>query len=159
MIPERAASWTKMVFLRQMSARFLRLAYVAEFLLALLAVLTFWSEIGGQDHLDLMPWYDKFILSVGLALAIVMATVAAVSNENAWNRGTIVYLIAAIMLLAGMAGVTYYYHLHENDDEEDQGDRPNPVASVEPIELPPGGFSARPQALAIAQAAVRAGQA
>jgi hypothetical protein len=129
-----------------MPARFLRLAYVAEFLLALLTVLTFWSEIGGQDHLDLMPWYDKFVLSVGLAVAIVMATVAAVSNENAWNRGTIVCLIAAIMLLAGMAGVTYYYHLHENDDEEDQGDRPNPVAMVKPIAQPPGGFSARPRA-------------
>jgi hypothetical protein len=140
-----------------MPARFLRLAYVAEFLLALLTVLTFWSEIGGQDHLDLMPWYDKFVLSFGLALAVVMATVAAVSHENAWNKGTILYLIAALMLLAGMAGVTYYYHLHENDDEQDQGDRPNPVALAKTIAPRLCGFSARPPASAIAQVVVRAG--
>jgi hypothetical protein len=41
-----------------------RLAYVAEFLLALIAIWTLWSQVGGQGHLDLMPWYDKLGLSV-----------------------------------------------------------------------------------------------
>ena len=111
-----------------MPSHFLRLAYVAEFLLALLTVLTFWSEIGGQDHLDLMPWYVKLVFSVGLALTVVMATAAAVTHENGWNRKTGAYFALVVILLASMAAVTYYYHLHENDDEEDQGDRPNPVA-------------------------------
>jgi hypothetical protein len=32
----------------------LRLGYAVEFLVALLAILNLWSEVGGQGHLDLM---------------------------------------------------------------------------------------------------------
>ena len=42
-----------------MPPNLLRLAYVSEFLLALLAILSLWSEVGGQGPLDLMPWYTK----------------------------------------------------------------------------------------------------
>ena len=48
-----------------------RLAYVVEFLLALIAVGLLWSEVGGQGHLDLMPWYQKLVLTVALAWVIV----------------------------------------------------------------------------------------
>ena len=45
----------------------LRLAYTTQFLLALLAIFVVWSEIGGQSHLDLMPWYLKLVLGGGAA--------------------------------------------------------------------------------------------
>jgi hypothetical protein len=96
-----------------------RLAYVSEFLLALVAVLELWSQVGGQGHLDLMPWYTKLGLTVGLALATVAGTAAAVSHPDPWNAKTIACLILALLIAAGMAAATYYYHLHESDDERD----------------------------------------
>ena len=36
--------------------RYLRLAYATQFLIAVIAVFTLWSQVGGQSHLDLMPW-------------------------------------------------------------------------------------------------------
>lgn len=95
----------------------LRIAYVCEFLLALLTISVAWGQMGGQDHLDLMPWYDKFVLMFALALTIVLATVAAVSRERAWNGTAIVCVILALLLMCVMGAVTYYYHLHEEDEQ------------------------------------------
>lgn len=100
----------------------LRLAYVAEFLLALVAILEVWSEVGGQNHLDLMVWYAKLSFTVGLALVIVLGTMAAVSHERAWNAKTIACLLLAIALASAMAAATYYVHVHENDDSGDSDD-------------------------------------
>ena len=93
---------------------------MAEFLLAILTILELWSQVGGQGHLDLMPWYTKFVLAVGMALVTVAGTVSAVSHDRAWNAKTIACLFLALMLAGGMAAATYYSHLHEND--EDNGD-------------------------------------
>ena len=41
----------------------LRLAFVAEFLLALVAILEVWSEVGGQNHLDLMAVVRQAVAS------------------------------------------------------------------------------------------------
>src|ERR1019366_10533924 len=81
----------------------LRIAYVCEFLLALLAITVVWGQVGGQDHLDLMPWYDKLVLTFALALVIVLGTAAAVSRERAWNGVAI-----AILIACAMGVVTYY---------------------------------------------------
>jgi hypothetical protein len=97
----------------------LRIAYVCEFLLALLAISVVWGQVGGQDHLDLMPWYDKFVLIFTLALVTVVGTIAAVSREeHAWNGITIACLIMAILILCAMGAVTYYYHVHEDQDQD-----------------------------------------
>jgi cytochrome c biogenesis factor len=95
----------------------LRIAYVCEFLLALLAITVVWGQVGGQDHLDLMPWYDKLVLTFALALVIVLGTVAAVSRERAWNGLSMVCLAIAILIACAMGVVTYYYHLHEDDQD------------------------------------------
>ena len=58
----------------------LRLAYATQFLIALIAVFVLWSQVGGQRHLDLMPWYFKLGLGGGAALAVVKATAAAVAE-------------------------------------------------------------------------------
>jgi len=89
---------------------------MSEFLLALLSILELWSQVGGQGHLDLMPWYTKLLFTVGLALVTVAGTASAVAHERAWNAKTMACLLLALMLALGMAGVTYYCHLHENDD-------------------------------------------
>jgi len=99
-----------------------RIAYVCEFLLALLAITVVWGQVGGQEHLDLMPWYDKLVLTVALALATVLGTAAAVAGERAWNGRAIAFLLIAILIACAMGAVTYYYHLHEDDDDEQDRD-------------------------------------
>jgi hypothetical protein len=101
---------------------YLRLAYMSEFLLALVATLDLWSEVGGAGHLELMPWYTKLVLAVGFALATVAGTAAAVAHERAFNAKTIAFAIVALLLAAGMGLTTYYYHLHENDDADSSED-------------------------------------
>ena len=96
----------------------LRLAYMAEFLLALVTIDELWSQVGGQGHLDLMPWYTKLGFILVLALATVAGTASAVSHDRAWNAKTLACLALALMLAGGMAIVTYYYHVHENDDAD-----------------------------------------
>jgi len=102
-----------------MPSPLLRLAYICEFLLALLAVSAVWEQVGGQGHLELMPWYDKLVLIVALALVTVLGTVAAVSRERAWNGSAITCLVIAILIACAMGVVTYYYHLHEDEQAPD----------------------------------------
>ncbi len=119
-----------------MSPNLLRLAYMLEFLVALVAVFEVWSQVGGQGHLDLMPWYTKLGLGVGLALVTVAGTVAAVSHERAWNAKTLACLALALLFAGGMAGVTYYYHLHENDDS-DSADEGSSISRQRPAPAEP----------------------
>ena len=101
---------------------FLRLAYMVEFLVALLTVTELWSVVGGQNHLDDMVWYAKLGLTVGLALIITMGTSVAVSHERIWNAKTIACVVIALLLIGGMAAATYYVHIHENDDSGSDDD-------------------------------------
>ncbi|HTP32220.1 MAG TPA: hypothetical protein VMJ75_08610, partial [Candidatus Acidoferrales bacterium] len=63
----------------------LRLAYSALFLIALIAVFVAWSQVGGQSHIDLLPWWLKLALGVGMAFTVTRAAVSAVAGEKAWN--------------------------------------------------------------------------
>lgn len=111
-----------------MDTRFLRLIYTAEFLLALVAVFTLWSQVGGQTHLDLMPWYLKLFFGPAMAYAIVRATAAAAGGERTWNAGTLRWtgMLLALAVAAGL--ITYYFHIYEPNDEEDS--RPATQTSV-----------------------------
>ncbi len=99
-----------------------RLAYITLFLIALLAVFTLWSQVGGQSHLDLMPWYLKLVLGVGAAFAVVKASVAAVSNKNAWNGATLRWCGILLILLVGCGMASYYVHVYGEDDDQDNQD-------------------------------------
>jgi hypothetical protein len=99
-----------------MPPNLLRLAYMLEYLIALVAVLEVWSQVGGQSHLDLMPWHAKLSFVLSMALTIVMGTVSAVSHERAWNAKTVACLLLALLIAGGMALTTLYYHLHESDE-------------------------------------------
>ncbi len=99
----------------------LRLAYATQFLIALIAVFVLWSEVGGQVHLDLMPWYFKLAFGAGAAFAVVKATAAAVSHEHPWNGQTLKWLGIMLALLVGCGLASYYCHMYlESDEGDDQ---------------------------------------
>ncbi len=103
-----------------MPPKLLRLVYAFEFLIALVAIFTAWSEIGGQAALDLMYWAWKLGLSVGLAGAIVAYTVALVSEDSRWTMRSARWLMAIIVVAAAIGVVTYYYALQVDTGESDQ---------------------------------------
>src|SRR5215472_11544655 len=100
----------------------LRLAYTTQFLIALIAVFVLWSQVGGQSHLDLMPWYLKLGLGAGAAFAAVKATAAAVAQEHGWNGSTLRWFGITLALLAGCGLASYYYHVYGESDEDEQQD-------------------------------------
>jgi hypothetical protein len=108
----------------------LRLAYTTQFLLALIAVFFLWSEIGGQTHLDIMPWYWKAALGGGAAYACVRATVAAVGGETAWNAGTLRWLGITLALLVACGIASFYVHVYGEEDEDQPADAKSSVARL-----------------------------
>jgi formate/nitrite transporter FocA (FNT family) len=102
----------------------LRLAYAAEFLIALIAVFMLWSEAGGQSHLDLLPWYVKLVLGAGAALATVKATVSSVEGATSFNAGALKWLGITLLFLMGCGFAAYYAHLNLEPEEDQQGDEP-----------------------------------
>ena len=116
----------------------LRLAYTTQFLIALFVIFEVWSQVGGQSHLDLMPWYLKLGLAGGAAFATVRATVSAVSDERPWNVRTLRWLVVLLILLTLCGLSSYYYHLYgEEPDDEDQS-----VTSSLLVEKPQPRYSA-----------------
>lgn len=100
--------------------KLLRFAYVCEFLLAIIAIFTAWSEIGGQSALDLMYWGWKLGLSAPLAAAIVGYTAALLSEQNMWTLRSARWLTIIVILLLAIGVVTYYYALQvDNGDSDD----------------------------------------
>ena len=99
----------------------LRLAYSALYLVALIAVYVLWSQVGGQSHLDLLPWHVKLGLGALAALAVVRATAAAVAGERGWNAQSLRWLGLALALLIGCGLASYYSHVYLEDsgDESD----------------------------------------
>src|ERR1039458_7596564 len=100
----------------------LRLAYATQFLIAAIAVYELWSQVGGQSHLDVMPWYVKLGLGAGAALAVVKATHAAVSHEHAWNGGTLKWFGILLVLLVGCGLASSSFHLYPEVQGDDQPD-------------------------------------
>jgi hypothetical protein len=99
----------------------LRLAYITLFLVALFTVFTLWSQVGGQGHLDLLPWHVKLVLAVTAAYGIVRAASAAVAGERGWNVHSVRWLGLALatLVLCGMASFYAHNNLEDTDDEGD----------------------------------------
>ena len=102
----------------------LRLAYSTQFLIALMAIFAVWSQVGGQSHLDLLPWSVKLGLGLAAAYTVVRATAASVSGDRAWNGQTVRWLGVTLAVLAVCGYATYYAHMNledadESDDEQD----------------------------------------
>jgi predicted outer membrane lipoprotein len=98
----------------------LRLAYTTQFLIALIAVFVLWSQVGGQSHLDLLPWTLKLGLGLAAAYGIVRATAASVAGDRAWNGHAVRWLGFTLAALLACGYATYYAHMNlEETDEED----------------------------------------
>jgi len=103
-----------------MESRFLRIAYALQFVITLMSTFEVWAQVGGQSHLDLIPWHWKLLLACALSLATVKATAAAVRRDKFWNRPTFAWLVIGLALIVTMGVLTYYEHLHEPADEGDE---------------------------------------
>ena len=115
----------------------LRLAYSTQFLIALMAVFVLWSQVGGQSHLDLLPWSVKLGLGLAAAYGMVRATAASVAGARAWNGQVVRWLALTMAVLAACGYASYYAHV--NLEEEDEGDQQQETA-ISCLRLPaPGG--------------------
>ncbi|HMF77310.1 MAG TPA: hypothetical protein VK604_16745 [Bryobacteraceae bacterium] len=117
-----------------MSAKLLRFAYVCEFLLALVAIFTSWSEVGGQAALDLMYWAWKLGFGLSLAASIVAYTAAIASGDSLWTMRAVRWLAAIGVLMAAIGVVTYYYT--QDIELPGDSDESGTVSIREPVGLP-----------------------
>jgi hypothetical protein len=108
----------------------LRLAYTLEFLLAIDATLSLWSQVGGQGHLDLLPWYSKLILVTALAWCVVGLTISLVEQPHVWTGRTVRWFAGLLLVALAMGLITFWYHLHEVTDEQDPGDTTSTSVSI-----------------------------
>jgi hypothetical protein len=120
-----------------MRPKLLRLVYAFEFLIALVAIFTAWSEIGGQAALDLMHWGWKLGLSLALAGAIVAYTAALISEESIWTLRSARWLTAIIVVAVAMGGITYYYVMQEDGVDSDES---GTTSAYRPGGIPPLGI-------------------
>ncbi len=119
-----------------MTPKLLRLVYAFEFLIALVAIFTAWSEIGGQAALDLMNWGWKLGLSVTLAGTIVAYTAAVVSEDSIWTMRSARWLTAIVVVTLALGVVTYYYALQVDTGESDE------TGTISASDLPPDSLTA-----------------
>jgi hypothetical protein len=103
-----------------MTPKLLRLAYVFEFLVAIVAIFTAWSEIGGQAVLDLMHWGWKLGFSISLAAAIVAYSATIISADSVWTLRSIRWLMSIVIIACAMGVITYYYVLQVDAGESDE---------------------------------------
>jgi hypothetical protein len=114
-----------------MTPKQLRIVYVFEFLIALVAIFTTWSEIGGQAALDLMHWGWKLGFSLSLASCIVAFTAAISSEESVWNLRSARWLTAIVIILLGAAVVTYFYAIQADNGDSDEASTASLVRHIE----------------------------
>lgn len=103
-----------------MTLQRLRLVYAFEFLIAMMAIFTSWSEIGGQSALDLMNWGWKLAFSLLLASAIVAFTASIASSDSFWTLRSARWLTAIVLIIVAMGIVTYFYALQEDAGSTDE---------------------------------------
>jgi glucan phosphoethanolaminetransferase (alkaline phosphatase superfamily) len=125
-----------------MHNRLLRPLLIVEFLIALQTFYTLWSQVGGQYHLDLMFWPWKLGLGVAVATLIVAITASIIRQDGAITRRalTLASLLFVTLAIAGL--VTYYYHLNEPvDQQEDDEDEPAKISNIMLPESPLPGLA------------------
>ncbi len=114
-----------------MRSRLIRPLLVFEFLLAIQVWLTLWSQVGGQYHMDLMFWPWKLGLTVAAAGLVTAITAELFRSSDSFSRRAIVYagLLVAVTFTAGI--VTYYYHMNEPADDQDDNNTPTVTSLLE----------------------------
>jgi hypothetical protein len=105
-----------------MTPKVMRLGLALEFLVAIVAVFTAWSEIGGQAALDLMPWGWKLGLGIAMSAAAVGYTAALIDQDTLWSVRSARWLSFVLIVGLIMGVVTYYYVLLEDTMDSDDSD-------------------------------------
>jgi hypothetical protein len=119
----------------------LRLAYATQFLIALIAVFVLWSQVGGQNHLEMLPWSVKLGLGVLAAYGIVRITAASVSGERPWNGQVMRWFGFTMAILAACGYAAYYAHVNledTGDADEEQDTQVSRLHAGTPPRLPGG---------------------
>jgi hypothetical protein len=113
-----------------MQKHHLRALLIVEFLIAVQAIFTIWSQVGGQYHLDLMFWPWKLGLGLGAAGLIVAVTASLLHANGQFSRRVLLLcsLLIAVFAVAGV--VTYYYHLNEPVDQQENDDEPTKLSKT-----------------------------
>ena len=105
-----------------MKTRLIRPLLLLTFLISIEVWLTFWSQVGGQYHLDLMFWPWKFGLTLAAAAftaAIAMELFRGVPERpGKLSPRAVTYAVLLILVMAAAGIVTYYYHVNEPADED-----------------------------------------
>jgi len=105
------------VFMRQ---PLFRILLGIEYLIAVQVLIAFWSHAGGQYHLDLMFWPWKFAIPL-VGAALVIAMTSGLARGLKWRSARVLLMTVSLILLMVVAGVvTYYYHVNEPTDQDDQ---------------------------------------
>jgi hypothetical protein len=126
-----------------MPKHFLRPLLIVEFLIAIEAIYTAWSQVGGQFHLDLMFWPWKLGIGAGAAWLITAMTANIAKNGGEIKRGVYVYASLLCLVIATAGVVTWYYHMHEPADRQDELNDEDEDETVTPAALPGrAGFTA-----------------
>jgi hypothetical protein len=113
-----------------MPNRLLRPLLLVEFLIALQVVFTVWSQVGGQYHLELMFWPWKLGVAVASAALIVAITANLVRSDGQITRRTLLFCSCLIVVLVLAGAVTWYYHVNEPADQEDEQDEPSRISRI-----------------------------
>ena len=122
-----------------MPSRLIRCLLALEFLIAIEVWLTFWSEVGGQDHLDMMFWPWKFGLTLAAA-GLTTGLTAEIVRAGHLSRRGLAYLAGFLVTVLVAGIVTFYYHANEptdGDDDDSSAARTTELRSV------PGSCNAR----------------
>lgn len=109
----------------------LRVLFAVEFLVALMAAVTLWAQVGGQSHLDLVYWAWKLGIGVGVAAIAVGITVALVNSNGRVTRGVVLQGLMLLVLMTAAGLLSYQAHLNEPDDDDD--DDASAVQTVLPL--------------------------
>ena len=121
----------------------LRILLGIEYLIAVQVLIAFWSHAGGQYHLDLMFWPWKAAIPLAGA-ALVVAITSGLARGSRWKSPRILLMWVGLALLMVVAGVvTYYYHVNEPTDQDDE-DQPAQITRTGYLPGLPGaaGFGA-----------------
>ena len=93
-----------------------RVGFACVFLLAFLAGLFGWMEIGGPEPFDMTPWYAKSLLCLAFAFAVARAAAPAAAGRKAQNAACIRWLAVALAAAIAMGTLSAYYHAQEPSD-------------------------------------------
>jgi hypothetical protein len=89
-----------------------------------------WYVVGGAGHLDMMAWYWKLLLPLGLAFAATRVVAIALESASPWTPKSVLWMCAVIAVLLAMGLVTLYYHQQELLDEDLQEEAQATVHSM-----------------------------